>query len=188
MTLHLSIEKGVPLPDKPGQESNDDLMLKAQAAVRAAELLAEHGLVEDDPTQEDLTIASALTTEYAKNPHKTSAAVTASRISNTTPAALRMTEKMLREFGHSIVESSVQVRNYVTNKLIEETDNPDPRMRLKALELLGKITDVGLFTERSEVTVTHQSTDDLRDSLRKKLSKLRDVTPDIEDADIVEDT
>lgn len=55
------------------------------------------------------------------------------------------------------------------------------------MELLGKITDVGLFTDRSEVTVTHQTADNLRTRLREKLAKLKDVTPvkdDIIDAEI----
>ena len=51
---------------------------------------------------------------------------------------------------------------------------------MRALELLGKISDVGLFAEKSEVTVTHQSTEDLRNKLRGKLEKL--VQP-VEDAD-----
>lgn len=186
MTLHLDIEKGVPLPDRFDKHSREDLMTKASAAAAAAALLAEHGLVEQAPTEEDLQTAAALTTQYAKDPESTSSAVSPARLSTMTPPALRMTERMLRDFGHSIVESSVQVRNYVTNKLLEETDNPDPRIRIKALEMLGKITDVGLFTERSEVTVTHQSTEDLRDSLRRKLSRMKDVTPGIEDADILE--
>jgi hypothetical protein len=187
MTLHLNIERGVPLPTKMDETTKEDLLVKARAAAAAADLLAEHGLDDPEPTQKDLAVASALTTEYAKNPEKTSRSVTTANIAKTTPAALRMTERMLDDFGHAIVKSSVQVRNYVTNKLLEETDNPDPRIRIKALEMLGKITDVGLFTERSEVTVTHQSTDDLRDSLRKKLSRMKDVTASVEDADIVED-
>jgi hypothetical protein len=65
-----------------------------------------------------------------------------------------------------------QIRAYVTNKLLEESDNPDPRIRMKALELLGKISDVGLFAERTEVTVTHQTTEDLRETLRAKLGRL----------------
>jgi len=66
----------------------------------------------------------------------------------------------------------VTVRHLVTNKLILETENPDPRVRIRALDLLGKIADVGLFSEKSEVTVTHQSTDDLKAKLRRKLEKL----------------
>jgi hypothetical protein len=51
---------------------------------------------------------------------------------------------------------------------------------MRALELLGKITDVGLFTEKSEVTVTHRSTDDLVESIRQKIERMRepkDITP-----------
>ena len=43
------------------------------------------------------------------------------------------------------------------------------------MELLGKITDVGLFTEKTEVTITHQSTDDLRKKLRDKFNRLLDI-------------
>jgi hypothetical protein len=47
---------------------------------------------------------------------------------------------------------------------------------------------VGLFTERSEVTVTHQTSDDLRAKLREKLLKLKDVTPAApEEAEIIGD-
>jgi hypothetical protein len=88
-----------------------------------------------------------------------------------------LTAEILRNFGHEIVTDAVKVRHLVMNKLVQETENPDPRIRIRALELLGKITDVGLFTERSEVTVTHQTTDDLREKLRQKLLKLKDVTP-----------
>ena len=76
----------------------------------------------------------------------------------------------------------MQIRHLVTNKLLLETDNPDPRVRIRALELLGKISDVGLFAEKSEVTVTHQSTDDLREKLRMKLTRL--VNP--EDAVVID--
>jgi hypothetical protein len=80
-----------------------------------------------------------------------------------------------------VVKSATQVRHLVTNKLIEETENPDPRIRIRALELLGKVSDVGLFAEKSEVTITHQTSDDLKDKLREKLSRL--VNPEeIEDA------
>jgi hypothetical protein len=60
--------------------------------------------------------------------------------------------------------------------------NPDPRVRIRALELLGKISDVGLFAEKSEVTITHQSTDDIKEKLRSKLAKLVNPPQEIEDA------
>ena len=82
-----------------------------------------------------------------------------------------------------MAENAAQIRHMVTNKLVLETDNPDPRVRIRAFELLGKISDVGLFSEKSEVTVTHQSTDDLRLKLRSKLAKL--VNPEDSEPDEV---
>ena len=71
----------------------------------------------------------------------------------------------------------------MTNRLIIESDNADPKIRIRALELLGKISDVGLFTERSEVVVTHQSNTELEDKLRDKLRRL--MGEDVVDADVV---
>jgi hypothetical protein len=85
-----------------------------------------------------------------------------------------------------VVKNSVQIRHLVTNKLILETTNPDARIRIRALELLGKISDVGLFSDRSEVTITHQSTDELKTSLRDKLNRLREkVNPTTDVIDVL---
>ena len=73
----------------------------------------------------------------------------------------------------------------MTNKLVLESENPAPRIRMRALELLGKISDVGLFSEKSEVTITHQSTDDLREKLKGKLEKL--VAGEVVEAPVIVD-
>lgn len=97
-----------------------------------------------------------------------------------------MTHNILTQFGHSVVESAVQIRHLVTNKLIDETENADPRVRIRALELLGKISDVGLFTEKTEVTINHKTTEELRESLRAKLSRLVNPKEDVVDAEFVD--
>ena len=148
--------------------------MNLSAEYRPAELKVE-------ATSADKDTAAALAVSYAENPHKTSKVATPKRVAQLTPATLLLTDRILKDFGHSVVKSATQVRHLVTNKLIEETENPDPRIRIRALELLGKISDVGLFAEKSEVTVTHQTSDDLKDKLREKLSRL--VNPsEIEDA------
>ena len=43
---------------------------------------------------------------------------------------------------------------------------------MRALELLGKVSDVGLFTERTEITVNNRSTVELENTLRDKLRRL----------------
>ena len=93
-----------------------------------------------------------------------------------------LARNIIAEYSHAVVDRAVQIRHLVTNKLILESDNPDPKIRIRALELLGKISDVGLFTERSEVVVTHQSSSELEERLRSKLRLLMDA----EDADVVE--
>jgi hypothetical protein len=73
------------------------------------------------------------------------------------------------------------LRHYVTNRLIIESENPDARIRMRALEMLGKVSDVGLFTERTEITVNNRSTVDLENTLKDKLRKLMG-TEDAEEA------
>jgi hypothetical protein len=168
MTIKLEPEIGVPLFD---DDPAVDLTVRTVAATTTALELAEHGL-ELKPTKEDQDVASKLAIAYADDPEKTSKKATSKRLAQLTPASLVLTGNILTEFGQSVVQSATTVRHLITNKLILETENPDPKVRIRALELLGKISDVALFAEKSEVTVTHQSTDDLKAKLRQKLEKI----------------
>lgn len=168
MTIEIPVEIGVEIPPNI---SYVDLRERARAACASINLLQEHGL-EVKETQEDKETAGALLSAYASNPETTSAQVTHARASALTPASLINIRSYLDEYGRRVVNHAVEIRHTVTNRLIEESQNPDPRIRIRALELLGKVSDVGLFTERSEVTVTHQSTDELRAKLREKLVRL----------------
>ena len=161
--------------------SNMDLKDRAEAACNTAMELTEEGL-DITPTSEDQDVAAKLAVAYADNPEKTSKKVTTKRAAALTPASLVLTDTILKEFGHSVAENATQIRHLVTNKLLLESENADPRVRIRALELLGKISDVGLFSEKSQVTITHQSTEDLRNKLRGKLEKIISTT-DIEDAE-----
>ena len=62
------------------------------------------------------------------------------------------------------------------------TDCGDPKIEIKALELLGKHSDIGLFTERSEITVHHTTSKGLEESIKERIKRLMnaevtDVTP-----------
>jgi len=182
MTVMLDPEIGVPLPPNIPYI---DLRERAAAACATAILLSEHGL-DIEPNREDKDVAASLTLQYAQDPENTSKQVTSKKAAKLTPASLILTDSILQEFGHSVAESSAQIRYLVTNKLLLESENPDAKIRIRALELLGKISDVGLFSEKSEVTITHQSTDDLRAKLRQKLEKLVNPPSDIEEAVIID--
>tara|TARA_Y100000748_G_scaffold283516_1_gene264612 strand:- start:23 stop:604 length:582 start_codon:yes stop_codon:yes gene_type:complete len=168
MTLKVKPEIAVDIPES---DLELDLPEKMEAAATTAVELAEHGL-EIEVTKEDQDNAAKLVAAYAEDPEGTSKKVTLKKAATLTPASLILTDSILKEFGQSVVESSLHIRHLVTNKLVLESENPDARIRMRALELLGKISDVGLFSEKSEVTITHQSTDDLREKLKGKLEKL----------------
>lgn len=164
---------GVVIP--PDDMLHTTLQERAEAACNTIYGLVEHGLNPEflTPTEEDTAIVADLVNSFAKNEEATNKAATSSRMSALRPAVILQIDEALTEFSHSVVKNAVQIRHFVTNKLLMESSNPDPRVRIRALELLGKISDVGLFTERSEVTVTHRSTEDLKQSLREKLDALR---------------
>ena len=178
MTIRIEPELGIALDSSSPPQ---DLRERVKAAANTAKELEDHGL-DLEPNKEDKDVTAKISAVYSGDPEGTSRKITNKKLSTLRPASLVLADNVLQEFGRSVVENSMQIRHLVTNKLLLETDNPDPRVRIRALELLGKISDVGLFAEKSEVTVTHQSTDDLREKLRMKLTKL--VNP--EDAVVID--
>jgi len=184
MTLNLIPELGVPLEDEAKQLP---LPKRTAALAKTVTELEGHGL-NTTPDEDDKEVAAILATAYAQEPDKTSRKVTNKRAAKLTPPSIKMAGAIIEEFNHSVVESSKQLRNLVTNKLIIESENPDARVRMRAIELMGKISDVGLFTEKSEVTITHQTTDDIKEKLRSKLAKLVNPEPEVEDAVVIDST
>jgi antitoxin component HigA of HigAB toxin-antitoxin module len=181
MELELMPELGIEItPDM----AYVDLRERAEAACRSIELLQDHGLEVPAETSEDKEIAGALTSAYAANPQTTSQKANNVNTSALMPASLQNIRSYLDEYGRAVVNHAIEIRHAVTNRLIEESQNPDPRIRIRALELLGKVSDVGLFTDRTEVTITHQTTDELRLKLRAKLQRLVNP-PAIQDAEVI---
>ena len=88
------------------------------------------------------------------------------------PGVIAHIGALLSEYDKTVVKSAAQLRTYITNRLILETDNADPRVRLKALEMLGKVSDVGLFTDKTEITMRHRPTEELEQLLRERLTRV----------------
>jgi uncharacterized protein YjgD (DUF1641 family) len=87
---------------------------------------------------------------------------------------------MLDEYDVEVVRNAAQVRNYVKMRLLMLTGSDKESTQLKALELLGKMSDVGAFAERLEVSVTHRTTEELQAELATKLSSYMDDIIDVE--------
>jgi uncharacterized protein YukJ len=76
----------------------------------------------------------------------------------------------LSEYEKQVVADKVQVRTVVVNRLMEISQAEDDKVALKALELLGKASD--LFTERSEITITHKTSDELKAAIKQRIQLL----------------
>jgi len=116
-----------------------------------------------DYSDQDLHKAAALITGEQKPPEPRHL---------TSPAEAKAASVLVKKFDFQAFADAQQARNYITNKLLQISDCGDPKLELKALELLGKHSDVGLFTERSEITVTHKTSQDLENSIKDRIKRL----------------
>lgn len=179
------VDEFVPLPTKAKAKAEKveyaEIRRRAKAACAAAELLDANGY--KDPPNIEFVQAVAQDLLRATTQGKAVPAAQVTAVMNTPEGALYV-DSILTAYDHEVVRDSKRLRHYVTNKLIIESENPDGRIRMRALELLGKISDVGLFTERTEITVNNRSTVELENTLRDKLRKLMN-TAEAEDARII---
>jgi hypothetical protein len=142
------------------------VLLSAQA--NTASLLEqlgspEHVLTEDEHHKSRQAFAAVT------NPDVPQSVANAAILKLKTPQAVKHNAQMLTQYDWEYVEQAKQLRGYVVSKLLDETGHPDAKIRLRALELVGKLTEVGSFTERIEVKKIDATADELTDRLRSKL-------------------
>lgn len=168
----VSVDMDVPFADYP--PTFEDLQARVNAAFNSvAEIYTEVPVSDVDCTTARGVISGTI---------KPTDAVLSS------PGTVVQIKAILDEYDKVVVQSAQQIRTYVTNKLIEDSTHPDPRIRIKCYELLGKISDVGLFTDKTEVTMRHRPTEELEQLLRERLAKtieLEEEAPRLPTADEV---
>lgn len=89
-----------------------------------------------------------------------------------TPTTAFAAAGFLRSYGAQLALDVAQARSAITHKLMEIANCGDPKFELKALELLGKHSDIGLFTERSEITVNYKTPEDLENAIKERVKRL----------------
>ena len=193
MAISIKPEINKPLPDDFESEEPTSLNAKVKVAAATVKYLVDAGAEIPVSTAEKKD-AEEIFKKFT-NPDVTAPLDAATNKALNVPATVQHLFAMLSDYDHQVVQEAVQLRRFVTNKLIEDAGLSDPRHRLKALELLGKISDVGLFSEKTEITVKNLSPDDLETQIKSKLYKIlgkteavnttfeiidaKDVTPDI---------
>lgn len=161
-------DKPVPFDTAPEEAKtfHDEVSLAANTADILSQLGAtiEIGTEDIDKTVELLKSRKKTTTELRK------------------PETAFAASLFLKTYANRVSADMQEIRSAITAKLMEIANCGDPRYELKALELLGKHSDVGLFTERSEITITHKNSDDLEAAIKERIKRLLnsdviDVTP-----------
>lgn len=165
-----------PLPYRLEDEKTDSFYEELTVAASTAEFLEELGApVEVDPSTYDRekSLVDAVTKGKHSEPLKNY------------PTALAA-NAFLKAYAQNLAYDVNQVRSALTNKLLEIADCGDPKYELKAIELLGKHSDIGLFTERSEVTVNYNSPDSLEAAIKERVKRL--LNADVIDVLPIEDS
>jgi len=88
-------------------------------------------------------------------------------------------DDLLQRYNNAIVEDTIRLKTYVTTRLVEESDGDKAADRLRALESLGKLTQLGMFADKLEINVNHKSTSELKEELAKKLSRYMGVVEEV---------
>lgn len=161
-----------PVPFDLSDQELPTFVDEVEVAGNTAELLAELGApLEIDPETLDRErkLLEAVTKNKKKEPLQ--------RI-NTAYAA----SAFLKTYGQSMAFDAAQARTAITSKLMEIANCGDTKFELKALELLGKHSDIGLFTERSEITINYKDPQSLEEAIKERVKRLLnadiiDVTP-----------
>lgn len=168
--LHTTAEHPIPfdLSDEEPKTHADSIAI----AVNTADLISQLG-PSIDFNEDDLESAKKLILGEDKPAKPKTLAIS---------AQAQAVSTLVKKFDFHAFADQLQARNFITNRLIELADNGDPKVELKALELLGKHSDIGLFTERSEITIHHTTSSALENSIKERVKRLLnadviDITP-----------
>lgn len=171
-----------PGPMTPLEKAGPDEVLAAQVATSS--WLEELGAPPDDEVIADIEKADARKAFGTLTTNTTTLEQKAALAQLKTPEAVRHLTGMLSAYDWEFIEQAKELRGYTVAKLVEETTNNNPNIRLKALALLGKVTEVGLFTEKIEIKKEELSDGELDQRIKDKLSKFMGV---VDVVDIYED-
>jgi hypothetical protein len=152
------------------------------AKASTAEWLKSLGAV-DETTAVDQAQAQAARESFANIVAAKSTEITQASLAGvTTPQAVQHLVGMLSAYDWEFVTQAQKLRGYAVAKILEEVENPSANIRLKALALLGKVTEVGLFTEKIEVKKTDLTEAEIDAKLKEKLAKFMDI----QDAEVID--
>jgi hypothetical protein len=156
------------LEDETAATFLDDISVTATTAELLEQLSPPPEVTPEDLKRETTLVEEAIRTQNAS--------------ALRSPLAATAARSFLQQYGQALAMDVVQVRMALTNKLMELANCGEPKFELKALELLGKHSDIGLFTQRSEINISYNNPESLEKAIKERVKRLLnadivDVTP-----------
>lgn len=87
------------------------------------------------------------------------------------PEEIKTAVGMVTAYQWKFIEQAEELRSMAVTHIVKEVSHPDARIRLKALEMLGKVTEVALFTDRIAVKSEDVSDEELDARIKEKLGR-----------------
>jgi hypothetical protein len=163
--IKLTPTNSVPLPYSPEDVETPSFMDELVAAANTADFLEDMGVpLEVDPATYDRE--KALLEGAIKGQHVAPLASYATALG---------AKAFLQQYGKNLAFDAGEVRAALTNKLLEIANCGETKFELKALELLGKHSDISLFTQRSEININYNSPEALESAIKERVKRLLDA-------------
>ena len=174
---------GAELGPRPPHLRDVPLRELIDAKIHTAEFLAAYGIAPSD---------AEIEAEAARNTFAVLTDVDTSdedkRLSLNlleTPESVRHLVAMLTAYDYDMINHATEIRAYLTTRVLEDVEHPDPRIRLKAIELAGKIAGVGLFEEKISIKRTDLTDEELDTKIKERMARLRALeAPSSEPVDV----
>jgi len=79
----------------------------------------------------------------------------------TTPSAANYLKTLLDQYDFDTAKQSKKMRSYIVTKLVQFSEDSNKHLALKALDTLGRASEVGLFTTKIDININTKPTEDL---------------------------
>ena len=163
------LEEDIPLP-KNAREAMPELTPEQELQMRANTIKLISDLTGEPitPTEEQKTDAIDLAKKMMSDPH---AVIDFSKYPNETMAFLA---GLVAETKHNLVDDLAELKMFVVNGLIREAGTAkEAKTRISALSKLGEVDGIDAFKKKTEVTVKHQTIEEVEDELLKVLGSIK---------------
>jgi hypothetical protein len=163
------IEEDIALP-KSAAEAMPELTPEQELQMRAntIKLISDLSGEPIVPTDEQKTDAISLAKQLMENPDTK---IDFTKYPNETMAFLA---GLVAETKYALVDDLAELKMFVINGLVREAGTAkEAKVRISALSKLGEIDGVDAFKKKTEVTVKHQSMEEVEEELLKVLGSIK---------------